>query len=154
MGTNNIKEQWRYTGPGDYFSGIGIFRDEHAADDSIIRARKKKEERRIIIVHNEVLKNYQFKHAKIGRVVLPEEVGLNANFFGGQIKKCATLKDSPYILILNSANETIGLYVMKDKKVLEGFNMQELIDINRGQKLKANKTMKKDELINQLLSIK
>jgi len=143
-----------YAGPGDMKTGIGLFRDEDAADDAIIRARRKKEDRKIIIVHNDMLEKYAFPTLKVEKMVLdPQEIGLNQNFFGGQCKRCALVKDSPYIAILNSANQTIGLYLPKKKETLIKLNSNELVGIAKRQGFKVSRQNKKEELVELLTNM-
>jgi len=143
-----------YAGPGDMKSGVGLFRDDDVADDAIIRARRKKEDRKIIIVHNDMLEKYAFPTLKVEKMILdPQEVGLNQNFFGGQCKRCALIKDSPYIVILNSANQTIGLYLPKDTECLTRLNIRELIDIAKRQGFKVSRQNKKEELVELLTNM-
>jgi len=149
MGTQND-----YTGPGNYKTGIGLFRDEDVADDAIIRSRKQKEERKIILIHNELLKKYKFETLKIKKMVLdPTEVGLNQNYFGGQCKRCAILKDSHYIVILNQANQTIGLYLSKDEEILASFGQRTLVDIAKRQGLNVNSKTNKEDIVKMLTNL-
>lgn len=144
-----------YTGPGDYKSGVGLFRDPDVAEDDIVRTRQKKEERKIIIVHNEILKKFRFETLKVEKMILdPQEIGLNQNFFGGQCKRCAIIKDSPYIAILNQANQTIGLYLPKNEEALIKLSVRELIDIAKRQGLPAHSKTKKEEVVEMLTNLK
>lgn len=143
-----------YVGPGDYKTGVGLFRDEDVAQDEIIRDRKKLEERKIIIIHTEMLKKFDFKNLKIEKMILdPKEVGLNQNYFGGQCKRCAILKDSPFIVILNATNQTIGLHLPKEKELLAQLGHRELLDIAKRQGLKANTKTKKEDLVDILTNM-
>ena len=149
------ESKWRYAGPGDFKTGYGLFRDEEIAADEIVRARTNKQEKLIILIHTDILKKFDYKTAKIEKLILdPSEIGVNPNYFGGQCKKAAILKDSPYILLLNRANQVIGLYVPKDVSTLNRFNITELLSITKRQGLKATTRNSKDELINMLTNIK
>lgn len=104
--------------------------------------------KKIIILATELIKKYPYKTSKIKKVHMPEVFEFSDRTFGGNAYRCATLKDSPYVLIVDKFFNTLAIYV--PYKNLSEFNVNELLKIASYLNVKHDKTIKKDQFIELL----
>jgi len=143
--------EWDYMGKGDFSKGVGLFEYDNVNSTDILKARRK--DRLIIHVDKDMLvqDKYQFRTSKNKQVYHADIYGISPNYFGGRATKVAEMKDEPYVLVVNDDDITVGLLIRKDW--LDKFTYPQLYDIARGQGLKVNKSLKKNEIIEMLTNL-
>jgi hypothetical protein len=103
-------------------------------------------DKKIILIHTDILKKYKFDSTAIDGLFDPSCFGFTEICFGGNINRCAQVKDSPYVLLLNTLNQTIGVHIptknlskLKNKEledILKRFNIEFLPDTNKSELIK------------------
>jgi hypothetical protein len=105
-------------------------------------------EKKIILVDRVLLNENNYKTAKIAKVVFPEAFGLTDRYFGGNIFRCAIMKDSPYVILVDKFFNSLGLLLPKEN--LHLLTVKELVALCERYRIAVTKETKKDELIELL----
>jgi len=129
---------------------VGLNKDK--SEMTILEKRNKLEEKLIIISNNRALEKYDFKTAKIERVIFNiEEYGINDNYFGGNCARLAKLKDSKFMLIVSKQNTTLGILVPKE--CLPSLTKHELEWIASFYKIKIDSKMTKEDIVERIKKV-
>jgi hypothetical protein len=115
--------------------------------------------RKIILVQKELLEKYPFRTTKLERIYgidpnarfnIETAYGLTDRYFGGNIAKAAPVLNSPYVLLANSDDITIGILIPEQN--LHLLTVEQLKDLCNLYKLEVPKDYKKQEIIELLIN--
>lgn len=106
---------------------------------------------KIILLDVEMIKEYDYKRAVVEKIVNPEQYKFSDRYLGGVIHKCAVLKDSPYVLLVDKFFNTVGVFLPAEN--MHKLKITELADICKRHKIEVLPEDKKDNLIEKLQNI-
>lgn len=124
--------------------GMELEKDTNERVDVYDKFKSKK----IILVDKYYLEKYNYKTAKISRTVMPEVFGLTDRYFGGNIYRCAIMKEEPYVVLVDRFFETLGILIPHDN--LDKLNIKELTELCKRYKIEIPKDSKKDDIVELL----
>ncbi|HAK12828.1 MAG TPA: hypothetical protein DCO78_13455, partial [Chitinophagaceae bacterium] len=88
---------------------------------------------------------HAYKTAKIVRTVPIETYNLTDRYFGGNIYRCAILKNNPYVLLVDKYYTTLGLLLPFEN--MHMLTVKELLVLCERYKIKTTPDLKKDDII-------
>lgn len=101
--------------------------------------------KKIILTETELVQKYQYKTTPLAGIRTPEFYGFTDRFFGGNVDKCAIIKDSPYILLVDKYYNTLALLLPEEN--IEKLTVKECQFLCKKYALTYSTEMKKSELI-------
>lgn len=79
--------------------------------DKAVREYNDYNEKKIILTENEIVEEYNFRTANIERTCEPIDFGFTDRYFGGNIFKCAIVRDSPFVVLVDYNLNTLGVHI-------------------------------------------
>jgi hypothetical protein len=109
-------------------------------------------DKKIIITELEWINEYPYKLTKLDGLVTPLSLGITDRYFGGQASKAAKVKDKPFYILANKLGGTVGILIKNED--LPKLSYNELQKLAIKYKLKCGSRAKKEEIIEELLTVK
>lgn len=115
--------------------------------------------RKIILVNQALLDKYPFRLTRFSKLYTNDEnmvdnivskYGITDRFFGGNVAKAGQVYDSPFVVLADSDDYTIGILIPNEN--LSMLTVDQLKEVMSLYKIDIPKDAKKQDLINLLTS--
>lgn len=124
--------------------------DVKETQERLVEYQKISTDKKIILIFTDIIKKYRFDSTVIEFMQTPAHFGFTEVCFGGNIARCAQVKDSPYVLLLNEQNQTIGVHI--PTSALSKLKNRELEDLLKRFRIEFTADANKTELIKLLIN--